>query len=169
MTFLMCGHTQTTCTCLQLIMALWVVTPYIWRHRLGSTFAQLMACCWLHQALTCTNVDSSSVRPSDTHLRAISQEIPQPSVTEISSKITYLKFHLMPPGVKELNPLMLAAAETNCFYFWYDDQQSLHIMGLWGFAQLHDFSQEAFQISNNVAPKIEISVQTDSTLISKCI
>ena len=30
---------------------------------------------------------------SDIHIRAISQENPQPSITEIRFKITYLKFH----------------------------------------------------------------------------
>ena len=38
-----------------------------------------------------TIVDLSSV--SDNLIRAISQEIPQPSINKISSKITYLKFH----------------------------------------------------------------------------
>ena len=44
------------------------------------------------------NVDLSSVKSSGIHLRAILQEIPQPSVTEISLKITYLKFCSNLPG-----------------------------------------------------------------------
>ena len=48
-----------------------------------------------------TNVDLSSVRSSDIHLRASSQEIPQPSITEISLKITYPKFHWNLPGANE--------------------------------------------------------------------
>ena len=35
-------------------------------------------------------------------LRAISQEIPQPSITKIHLKMTYLKFHLSFPGANEL-------------------------------------------------------------------
>ena len=55
----------------------------IWRQRSGSTLAQVMACC-----------QTASVRSSDIHLRASSQEITQPSITEIIWKINkYLKFH----------------------------------------------------------------------------
>ena len=39
----------------------------------------------VHQAITWTNVDSSSVRSSDIHLKASSQEI----ITEIIWKIKY--------------------------------------------------------------------------------
>ena len=44
---------------------------------------------WWHQAITCYNIDLSSVRSSDINPRAISQKIAQPSTT----KITYLKLH----------------------------------------------------------------------------
>ena len=40
------------------------------------------------QAITWTNVDWSSVKSSDIHIRAISQEMPQPSITKICLKIT---------------------------------------------------------------------------------
>ena len=48
---------------------------------------------------------TSSVRSSDIHLRASSQEITQPSITEIIWKIKYmyLKFHSNFPGASELN------------------------------------------------------------------
>ena len=60
-----------------------------------------------HQAITWTNVDLSSARCSGIHLSAILQEIPQPSVTEISSKITYLKLCSNLPGANELiEPVM---------------------------------------------------------------
>ena len=36
-------------------------------------------------------------------MRAISQEIPQPSVTKINMKITYLKVHQNLPGANDLN------------------------------------------------------------------
>ena len=58
---------------------------------------------WRHQAITWTNVGLSSIRPSDIHLRSVSQEIPHPSVIEISLKIFCLKFHSNFPGANELN------------------------------------------------------------------
>ena len=42
-----------------------------------------------HQAITWTNVDLLSVRSTDIHLSAISQEIVQPSITKISLKIFF--------------------------------------------------------------------------------
>ena len=51
---------------------------------------------------TRTNVDLSSVTASGIHLRASSQEIPQPPTTEISLKIIYVKFHSNLPGANEL-------------------------------------------------------------------
>ena len=43
-----------------------------------------------HRAITSTKFDLPLVRFSDLHLKAISQEIPQPSITTIVSKINYL-------------------------------------------------------------------------------
>ena len=57
---------------------------------------------WWHQAITWTNVDWSSVKSCDIHMRAISQEISQPSITNIFLKITCLKFHSNFPGANEL-------------------------------------------------------------------
>ena len=45
----------------------------------------------------------TSVRSSDIHLSAILQAITQPSVTEISLKIDYLKFCSNLPGANELS------------------------------------------------------------------
>ena len=42
------------------------------------------------------------MKSSDIHIRAISQEMPQPSITKNSLKITYLKFRSNLPGVNEL-------------------------------------------------------------------
>ena len=53
-------------------------------------------------AITWTNVDWSSVKSSDIHIRAISQEMPQPSITKIRLKMTYLKFNSNFPGANEL-------------------------------------------------------------------
>ena len=52
---------------------------------------QWLAARW-HQAITWPNVELSSVRSSDTHCWAISQEIPQPSINKLekySSKIAF--------------------------------------------------------------------------------
>ena len=49
--------------------------------------------CWLIE---------SNVLSGNIYLRAISQEIPQPSVTKIRLKITYQHFHSNPSGVNEL-------------------------------------------------------------------
>ena len=58
---------------------------------------------WRHQAITWTNVDISSVMPTDIHLKVvIAPEIPQPPITKINFKITYLKFHL---NLQEANEL----------------------------------------------------------------
>ena len=40
--------------------------------------------------------------PSDIHIRAILQEMPQPSVTKICLKITYLNFYSNFQGANEL-------------------------------------------------------------------
>ena len=58
---------------------------------------------WRHQAITWTNVDLSSVRSCGVHVRTISQEIPLPSITKISLRITSLKFISNIPGANELN------------------------------------------------------------------
>ena len=62
---------------------------------------------WCHQS---TNVDLSSVRSSNIHLRVISQEISQSQISEISLKIIYLTFHLNLPGTSELTLLPLYAS-----------------------------------------------------------
>ena len=53
---------------------------------------------WRLQAITWTNFDWSSVKSCDIHIRAISQEMPQPSLTKIHLTITYIKFHSNFPG-----------------------------------------------------------------------
>ena len=61
----------------------------IWWQRSGSTLAQVMLVAWWHQAITWTNVDWSSVKSSDSHIRSISQQMPQPSITKIRYKYTF--------------------------------------------------------------------------------
>ena len=48
-----------------------------------------------------TNFDLSSGKSKDNHLRAISQAIPQPSITKISLKIAHDKFDSNPPGASD--------------------------------------------------------------------
>ena len=43
------------------------------------------------------------MKSSDIHIWAISQEMPQPPITKICLKITYLKFRSVFPGANELN------------------------------------------------------------------
>ena len=75
---------------------------------------------WQHQAITWTNVDWSSVKSSDIHIGAISQEMPQPSVTKIRSKIfiQYLKFHSKFPGANELMVCTLVCLK-NWHVLWF--------------------------------------------------
>ena len=51
---------------------------------------------WRHQAITWSSVQI------DIRLRAISQEMPWPSINKICLKITYLNFHSNFPGANEL-------------------------------------------------------------------
>ena len=62
---------------------------------------QWLVACW-HQAITWTNVGSSSVRSSHIHLHAISQKIHQPPVTKISLEIIYLQVNSNLSGTNEL-------------------------------------------------------------------
>ena len=57
---------------------------------------------WRHQAITWTDVDWSSVKSSDIHIRANPQEMPQPPISTIRLKFVYLKFHSNIPGANEL-------------------------------------------------------------------
>ena len=79
-----------------------LVIPYGDKYQ-GQHWFRWWLVAWRHQAITWTNVDLSSVRFSGIHLRAISQEIPQPSITKIHLKITYSKFHSNFPGANELS------------------------------------------------------------------
>ena len=73
----------------------------IWRHKSGSTLAQVMTCCLTapsHYLNQCWLIISKV----EWHLMASSQEMPQPSITEIICKIKYLNFHSNFPGTNEL-------------------------------------------------------------------
>ena len=45
------------------------------------------------------------LKSSDIHSRAMSQEMPQPSITKIHLKITYLEFHSNFPRANELTQI----------------------------------------------------------------
>ena len=79
-----------------------LVTPYGGRDLVQHWLRQWLVA-WRHQAITWTNVDLSSVRSIDIHLRAILQKIPQPPIIKISLKIIFLKFVSNLPGANELN------------------------------------------------------------------
>ena len=62
-----------------------LVTPYGDRD-LGQHWLRLWLVACRHQAITWTNVDWSSVKSIGIHIRAFSQELPQPSITKICLK-----------------------------------------------------------------------------------
>ena len=68
-----------------------LVTPYGDMY-LDQHWLRQWLVAWQQQAITWTNVDLSSLRSSDFHLRATLPEIHQPSITKFSTKITYLNF-----------------------------------------------------------------------------
>ena len=78
-----------------------LVTPYDDRD-LCQHWLKYWLVAWRHQAITWTNVDWSLVESSDIHIRAISQEMSQPSITNINLKIICLKFHSNIPGTNKL-------------------------------------------------------------------
>ena len=78
-----------------------LVTPY-GDSDPGQHWLRYWLVSWRHQAITWTNVDLSSLRSNDVHLRAISLEI---SVTKISLNFFFFfsfLFHWNLPGAKEL-------------------------------------------------------------------
>ena len=60
------------------------MTPYGDRD-LGQHWLRKWLVAWRHQTVTWANVDWSSVKSSIIHIRAISQEMPQPSITNTSN------------------------------------------------------------------------------------
>ena len=97
----------------------------IWQQGSGSTWTQVMVCCWWHQAITWTNIDLSSIKSSDIHQRTISQEILQPSVTKISLKSVYFNFHWNLPGANEL---------IGCVLLWFipGEHLAMFFMDIYG-------------------------------------
>ena len=77
----------------------------IWWQWSWTTLAQVMACCLMapsHYLNQCWRIISEVYWHSGNQLMTISQEMPQPSITKISLKNTYQKFHSNLPGGTEL-------------------------------------------------------------------
>ena len=69
---------------------------------LGQHWLRQWLVAWRHQAITWTNVDLSSLRSCGIHLTTVSQQMPYPSIPEISFESGYLKFYSDLPGANEL-------------------------------------------------------------------
>ena len=68
----------------------------------------------MYHAITWTNVDLPSVSANNIHLRAISQDLPQPSVTKFSLKINYQKFYLNLQAANKLTDLFCLGVAVVC-------------------------------------------------------
>ena len=95
------------------VYSLWP-SEAIWRQGSWPTLAQVMACCLMAPSHYLTNVDWSSIRSSDIHMRAILQKKLQPPIIKFSLKITYLKFHSNLLGVNELNLITHSLLQQPC-------------------------------------------------------
>ena len=62
------------------------------------------------------------MKSSDIHIRAVSQEMSQPSITKIRFKITCLKFHSNFPGANEKINTHLKIASDQWRPFWFRPQ-----------------------------------------------
>ena len=94
-----------TCVSVKWVISLWPSDAIRWQ-RSGSTLAKAMACCLMVTSLTWSNVDLLSLRSNDDHMKAISQEIPQPSTNSTSLKITSTKIWSKSPQANELSLLL---------------------------------------------------------------
>ena len=85
------------------------------------------------------------MKSSDIHIRTISHEMPQPSITKICLKITYLKFHSNFPGANVL------ICSQHCGYWWPRAEATVlsthpcHFNCLWG---EHNFVMMTSSIGN---------------------
>ena len=74
--------------------------------------------------------DLSLVKSSDIHMRAISQEIPQPSTTKISLKTAYMKFNQTSQGPvdKDNDRHAVSDIQVCCDYVEsINDDDTLHL------------------------------------------
>ena len=110
-------------------------------------------------AITWTNVDRSSVKSNDIHIREISQEMPQRSITKICLKITCLKFHSNFPGANELIP----GCHGDICHIWLVQQTACLVYrggyqgGLWqAFVSNSDIHGLVHHCSNSTALAVEL-------------
>ena len=91
---------------------------------------------WQHQAITWTNVDLSSDKSHDIHLRALSKEDLEIPINETRLKIALLKLNPDLPGADEL-------MKTSCYLFtivWGG-------IDLWGLVGMIGTSEAELQLS----------------------
>ena len=79
---------------------------------------------WSHHTITWTNADNSSVRSCDIPLWAVSQEVHNISILDLSLKITNLRSQLHLPGVNEfiktsVNYLLYGCLKMNLQIYKY--------------------------------------------------
>ena len=74
----------------------------IWLWWSWSTLVQVMTCCLTAPSHYLNHCWVSSLRSGDIRLTAISLETSQPTVTEISLKIIFLRFYWNSPGTNKL-------------------------------------------------------------------
>ena len=111
-----------------------LVAPYGYKE-FDQHWIRLWLATWWQQTITWANVALSSVRSSNIHLRTISKEIPEPSITKISLQISYLKFPSNFPRANGLTMVGLAEVGTDRWvgeYCWVTVESLWHICwGLW--------------------------------------
>ena len=90
----------------------------IWQHGSVSILAQVKACFLMAQAISWTIVDLSWPRCSNIQLKAVWQEIHQPTITKTSLKITYPEFQSNLPGAKELSTNRPGMSMVRSHYSW---------------------------------------------------
>ena len=100
--FLFCFIVFVVCS----FNSLWPIDA-IWRQRSRSTLVQVMDWCLTAQSHYLNQCWLIIIVSNDAHLRAISLEMSQPSVTKISVKIIFLRFYWNLPGANELNDSIL--------------------------------------------------------------
>ena len=84
------------------LLTLWP-SDTMWRQTSRLTLAQVMAWCLTAPSHNWTNVDWPSVKSKDIHIRAISQEMPQTSITKIQFENCISKISLKFPRGQWVN------------------------------------------------------------------
>ena len=128
---------------LRLLVIPWLLNLFLFQVNIHNKTALYWKSILIH-------VDSTSVRSNDIHLRAISQVIPQPAITQFTLEITYLEFHLILPGTyglicvsKEYPILQLSsgifADNSNCLHMASISCEICYSIDHNGFVFVHTF------------------------------